>query len=120
LQAKRVPPARATGKTIGFRETYSSERTPDFTYESVQNDLGWKFRGLFTDRSYALDTYRRLLRERGVTPHIGRHGVAHGSRLGTIRWVGERGFARLHAFNWLRTVTGEESTSTSRYLPRRR
>jgi hypothetical protein len=120
LPAKRVPPARATGKTIGFRETYSSERTPDFTYESVQNDLGRKFRGLFADRSYALDTYRRLLRERGVTPHIGRHGVAHGSGLGTIRWVGERGFARLHAFNWLRTVTGEESTSTSRYLPRRR
>ena len=88
-QEKRVPPARATGKTTGFRETYSSERTPALTHESVQNDLGRKFRGLFADRSYALETYRRLLRERGITPHIGRHGVADGSGLGTIRWVGE-------------------------------
>jgi hypothetical protein len=69
-QAKRVPPARATGKTIGFRQTYSSERTPDFTHESVQNDLGRKFRGLFADRSYALETYRRLCASAARYAHI--------------------------------------------------
>jgi hypothetical protein len=89
MASEACPACSRNGQTIGFRETYSSEWTPDFTHEFVQNDLGRKFRGLFAGRSYALETYQRLLRERGITPHIGLHGVADGSGLGTIRWVGE-------------------------------
>lgn len=44
-----------------------------------------------------------MLRERGIRPRIARRGVAHGSGLGKIRWVVERGFAWLHAFKRLRT-----------------
>jgi transposase len=62
-----------------------------------------KPRELYPDRGYELDKYRRLLRERGITPRIARRGVAHGSGLGKIRWVVERGFAWLHAFRRLRT-----------------
>jgi transposase len=58
---------------------------------------------LFADRGYDHDKHRRLLRERGITPRIGRRGTAHGSGLGRHRWVIERGFAWLHAFKRLRT-----------------
>ena len=60
-------------------------------------------REVFADRGYDFDKYRRLLRARGITPRIARRGVAHGSGLGKIRWVVERGFAWLHAFKRLRT-----------------
>jgi transposase len=62
-----------------------------------------KPRQLFADRGYDFDKYRRLLRGRGITPRIARRGVAHGSGLGKVRWVVERGFAWLHAFKRLRT-----------------
>ncbi len=58
---------------------------------------------VFGDRGYDFDTYRRLVRERGIRPRIARRGVAHGSGLGKVRWVIERGFAWLHAFKRLRT-----------------
>ncbi|MFI7501707.1 transposase [Streptomyces sp. NPDC049687] len=57
-------------------------------------------RRLFADRGY--DTYRRLLRARGITPKIARKGTAHGSGPGRTRWVVERTFARLHQFKRLR------------------
>ena len=60
-------------------------------------------RQLFADRGYDYDNYRRLLRARGITPNFARKGTAHGSGLGKIRWVVERGFAWLHAFKRLRT-----------------
>jgi transposase len=60
-------------------------------------------RELFADRGYDFDKYRRALRGRGIAPRIARCGVAHGSGLGTIRWVVERAFAWLHAFKRLRT-----------------
>jgi IS5 family transposase len=47
----------------------------------------------FADRGYDFDKYRRVLRERGITPRIARRGVAHGSGLGKVCWVVERGFA---------------------------
>jgi transposase len=62
-----------------------------------------KPRELFADCGYDFGTYRRLLRDRGIRPRIARCGVAHGSSLGKIRWVVERGFAWLHAFKRLRT-----------------
>jgi transposase len=62
-----------------------------------------KPRELFADRGYDHDKYRRLLHARGITPRIARRGVAHGSGLGRHRWVVERGFAWLHAFQRLRT-----------------
>jgi transposase len=62
-----------------------------------------KPRELFADRGYDFDKYRRLLRDRGIRPRIARRGVAHGSGLGKIRRVVERGFAWLHAFQRLRT-----------------
>ena len=58
---------------------------------------------LFADRGYDHDSYRRQLRQRGITPRIARRGVAHGSGLGKQRWVVERGFAWPHAFERLRT-----------------
>jgi len=60
-------------------------------------------RELFADRGYDYDKYRRLLRERGITARIARRGTTHGSGLGKIRWVVERGFAWLHAYKRLRT-----------------
>lgn len=62
-----------------------------------------KPRALYADRGYDYDKYRRQLRERGITPKIARRGVAHGSGLGTKRWVVERGFSWLHQFKRLRT-----------------
>ena len=58
---------------------------------------------VYADRGYDHDTYRQLLRERGITPVIARRGTAHGSGLGRRRWVVERTFAWLHAFRRLRT-----------------
>lgn len=58
---------------------------------------------VFADRGYDHDKYRRLLRERRVTPMIARRGVAHGSGLGKLRWVVERTFSWLHNFRRLRT-----------------
>jgi transposase len=55
------------------------------------------------DRGYDHDKYRRLLWARGIKPLIARRGAEHGSGLGTVRWVVERGFAWLHGFKRLRT-----------------
>lgn len=55
------------------------------------------------DRGYDHNKYRRIVRDRGITPRIARRGIAHGSGLGRTRWVVERGFAWLHAFKRLRT-----------------
>src|SRR5690606_21633749 len=57
-----------------------------------------KPRRLYADRGYDYDVYRRQLRARGITPKIARRGTAHGSGLGTRRWVVERAFAWLHQF----------------------
>lgn len=59
-------------------------------------------RGLYADRGYDFDKYRRLLWKRGIKPMIARRGVAHGSGLGKVRWVAERAFAWLHQFKCLR------------------
>jgi transposase len=56
---------------------------------------------LLADRGYDHDKYRRLLRERGVEPLIGRRQSGHGSGLGRYRWVVERTFAWLHNFKRL-------------------
>jgi transposase len=58
---------------------------------------------LYGVRGYDSNPPRRRLRERGIRPRIARRGVAHGSGLGKVRWVIERGFAWLHAFKRLRT-----------------
>jgi transposase len=57
---------------------------------------------VLADRGYDFDSRRRLLRARSITPVIARRGTAHGSGLGTQRWVVERGFAHLHNFRRLR------------------
>jgi transposase len=57
---------------------------------------------VLADRGYDHDKYRRLLWARGIKPIIARRGSAHGSGLGTVRWVVERGFAHLHNFRRLR------------------
>ncbi|MGI5211823.1 IS5 family transposase [Plantactinospora sp. CA-290183] len=62
-------------------------------------------RHVYGDRGYDHDKYRRLLRQHGITPHIARRGVAHGSGLGKKRWVVERTIAWLHAFKRLRIRT---------------
>ena len=57
---------------------------------------------LSADRGCDYGTYRRLLWRRGITPHIARRGVAHGSGLDRTRWAVERTFAWLHRFKRLR------------------
>ena len=59
-------------------------------------------RRVFADRGYDHDKYRRLLRQRRITPKIARRGSAHGSGLGKLRWVVERTFSWLHNFRRLR------------------
>jgi transposase len=56
---------------------------------------------VLADRGYDHDKYRRLVRERGITPVIARRQTAHGSGLGRHRWVVERTFAWLHNFKRL-------------------
>lgn len=56
-------------------------------------------RRIYGDRGYDHDKYRRLVRARGITPHIARRGAGHGSGLGRHRWYVERTIAWLHAFN---------------------
>jgi transposase len=56
---------------------------------------------VYADRGYDHDAYRRRLWRRGIKPVIARRGVAHGSGLGTARWVVERTFAWLHQFKRL-------------------
>ena len=60
-------------------------------------------RKVFADRGYDHDKYRRLLRQRRITPMIARRGSGHGSGLGKLRRVVERTFSGLHNFRRLRT-----------------
>lgn len=57
---------------------------------------------LHADRGYDHDKYRRMVRATGVKPAVARRGVAHGSGLGTHRWVIEQAVALLHLFRRLR------------------
>ena len=54
------------------------------------------------DRAYDHDTYRRLVRQRGIGPVIARRRTGQGSGLGRQRWVVERALAHLHWFRRLR------------------
>ncbi|GAA2463402.1 hypothetical protein GCM10010405_54880 [Streptomyces macrosporus] len=58
--------------------------------------------GQSADHGYGYDTYRRLLRARGITSKIARKGTAYGSGLGRTRWVVERIFGWLLQFRRLR------------------
>jgi IS5 family transposase len=60
-------------------------------------------RWVYGDRGYDYDHCRKALRSRGIVPRIACRGAAHGSGLGTVRWVVERTFAWLHQFKLLRT-----------------
>ena len=53
-------------------------------------------------RGYDHDKYRKQVREKGITPVIARRGTAHGSGLGTCRWVAGQSIALLHWFRRLR------------------
>jgi len=57
---------------------------------------------LYADRGYDHDKYRRLVRGKGIRPHIARRGTPHGSGLGVHRWVVEQTIALLHWFRRLR------------------
>jgi transposase len=48
------------------------------------------------DRAYDSEPHRRRLRARGITPLLAKRRTAHGSGLGTGRWVVERTVAWLH------------------------
>jgi hypothetical protein len=75
-----------------------------------------KPRELFADRGYDHDTYRRILRARGVTPRIARRGEAHGSGLGRIR-AGSSNAASpgCTPSSGCAPATNAEPTSTSAY-----
>jgi len=57
---------------------------------------------VYADRGYDHDKYRTKVRQKGITPVIARRGTAHGSGLGTYRWVVEQSIALLHWFRRLR------------------
>ncbi|SOD67468.1 Transposase DDE domain-containing protein [Streptomyces sp. 1222.2] len=57
---------------------------------------------LLADRGYDHDTYRRLLRARGIRPVIAERGQPHGFGLGIFRDVVERTIDWLHGFRRLR------------------
>jgi len=57
------------------------------------------------DRAYDSEPHRRWLRWRRIEPVLAKRRTAHGSGLGTTRWVVERTFAWLHSFRKLRLVT---------------
>ncbi len=58
---------------------------------------------VLADRGHDHDTYRRILRARGIAHRIARRRTTHGSGLGRQRWVVERAFAHMHNFRRLRT-----------------
>ncbi|WP_238783681.1 IS5 family transposase [Streptomyces monomycini] len=57
---------------------------------------------VYADRGYDHDCYRRQVWAKGIKPLIARRGTAHGSGLGTKRWVVEQTIALLHWFSRLR------------------
>jgi len=59
-------------------------------------------RKLYGDRAYQSREGRRELRRRGIQVKIAWPKSAHGSGLGTKRWVVERTIARLHQYRRLR------------------
>ncbi len=61
-----------------------------------------KPQSVFADRGYDHDICRDQVRARRILPVTARRGTAHGSGLGTYRWVVERTFAWLHGFKRLR------------------
>ena len=68
-------------------------------------------RRLVADRGYDQELYRRQLRARGVTPLIARRQTAHGSGLGSWRWVVERTFAWLHQYRRLHVRYDRSATT---------
>jgi transposase len=56
------------------------------------------------DRGYDCQAYRRLLRERGIWPQIGKRLSEHGSHLGLTRW----------AFNYPQVLTLQPAHSSLR------
>lgn len=59
-------------------------------------------RSVYGDRGFDSEAHRRTLRQRRITPQIGRRFRPHGSGLGVYRWVVERTIAWLHQFRRLR------------------
>lgn len=60
-------------------------------------------KALLADRGYDAEPHRRWLRQMRIRPRIARRRTAHGSGLGTQRWVVERTIAWLHQMRRLRT-----------------
>jgi len=56
---------------------------------------------LHADKAYEAAEQRRMLRRRGITPHIARRGIESSERLGRYRWVVERSLAWLLGFRRL-------------------
>jgi transposase len=54
------------------------------------------------DRAYDSQPHRDTLHKRGINTQLAKRRTAHGSGLGTTRWVVERTIAWLHQFRRLR------------------
>ena len=59
-------------------------------------------KAVYADRGYDHDSHRRRVHAKGIGTRIARRGTAHGSGLGTYRWVVEQTIALLHWFRRLR------------------
>lgn len=71
-----------------------------------------RFDELYADRGYDSQPHRRKLKKKiGIRPRIARRRTAHGSGLGTKRWVVERALSWLHQFKKLQ-IRQERSVTT--------
>lgn len=61
-----------------------------------------KPKAVIADRGYDSRRHRRALRRRRIDPVVAERGTAHGSGLGTLRWVVERTVSWLHQARRLR------------------
>ncbi|SMP54433.1 transposase, IS4 family [Noviherbaspirillum suwonense] len=71
----------------------------------IRGKRGWplkKPKSVQADRAYDSRAHRLALEQRGIGHQIAKRRAAHGSNLGTTRWVVERTIAWLHQFRRLR------------------
>jgi transposase len=94
-------------KGVPLATSLSSANRHDSTYlfallASLPRSLRGKIISLYADRAYDSAAFRARLQNEGIKPFLAKRGTAHGSGLGTHRWVVERTIAWLHQFRRLR------------------
>jgi transposase len=94
-------------KGVPLNTCLSAANRHDSTYlfallAGLPDCLRRKILRLYADRAYDSAAFRRRLKTEGIEPFLAKRCTAHGSGLGTKRWVVERTIAWLHQFRRLR------------------